>query len=85
MRDSARRPEDASPSFAPTVTGKPPRAAAAKRSPRPPQTRTKTPATKPTGAGANDRAAGGAVYLVVGFVGVLLVLLLLWLWTNAGG
>jgi hypothetical protein len=83
MRDSARRPEDASPSFAPTVAGKPPKAAraAAKQSPRPTQTQTKTPTT----AGANARDGGGALYFVVGFVAVLLLLLLLWLWTNAGG
>ena len=81
MRDPARRPEDASPSFAPTVVGKPPKAAAAKRSPRPPQTQTKAP----TKADADARGAGGARYFVVGFVAVLLFLLLLWLWTNAGG
>jgi len=83
MRDSARRPEDASPSFAPTVVGKPPKAAhaAPKQAPRTPQIQTKTP-TRPD---SGTRDGGGARYFVAGFAAVLLVLLLLWLWTKAGG
>ncbi len=86
MRDPAGRPEDASPSFAPTVAGKPARAAhaAPKQAPRPPQAPTNSPTkTRATAVvGARD---GGTRYFAAGFVAVLLGLLLLWLWTNSGG
>lgn len=91
MRDPARRPEDTSPSFAPTVAGKPPGGAAArvthaapKRAARPPRTPARAQTKTRASAGATASGPGSARHFVVGFVAVLLVLLLLWLWTNSG-